>query len=80
MNYSNYDSNGALAVLYGQGDDTVIYSVNLVDEHIDKDETFLDINNIPDVEDRLKKLGIISGDPIRWAQSGFVNYPLYKIG
>lgn len=56
-----------------------VLTTNLVDEVIGNDEAFLDTNNIPDSVNALKKANVISGDPIRYAQSGYCKYPLYKI-
>lgn len=69
----------ALLCMDNEGITYATLSVNLINEEIGENEVFLDINNVPGVESALSKAGIIDGLPVRYAQSGYCEYPLYKI-
>lgn len=56
-----------------------VLTVNLVGQTIDKDEAFLDTNNLPSIETDLRAAGLIGDKPIRLGVSGWCTYPLYKI-
>lgn len=54
-------------------------TTNLVHVPIEKDEAFIDTNNLPNIESELQRAGIIGDKPVKYGSSGFCQYPCYKI-
>lgn len=75
-------ANGRLALTAIDMSDGMPYATltkNLVNEVIADDEAFIDANNVPTAERALRAANVIGAEPIRYARSGYVEYPLYKI-
>lgn len=75
---------------YSYDNSTVIYldeedgpygaaTVCLENSNLAKDHVIMDINNMKEAIEPLKEVGFIEGEPLRFVQSGFVSYPVYKL-
>lgn len=76
---TSYAVNDNLAVIaYSMsGEDYGAVTVNIPGKSLEKDEAFLDENNVPDIGEVLERIGVAKNTG-EVAHSGFCTYPKYK--
>jgi hypothetical protein len=77
-----YEGNDRIALVTDiDNEPYAVLSVNLPNEHMEENETAIDVNNLgKGIIWQLVKQSIIeSPEPNKWARSGFVEYPICRV-